>query len=120
MANENLKKAVGLGAEALNVGSQVMNGGGLLSLLQIIDEVNEVKNMDKAALLVEIKALDPAGRKDVEDYFKAKLSLVKKDVEMKIEAGADLLEEAVGLAYQGVELVEKGLALVTKVKLLIS
>lgn len=113
---ENLKKIVVLGAEGLNVGSKIIHGGGLLSLLGLVDEVSALGTLDKNAILAEVKDLSEEEKKMLSDLFKSKLQLQNAEVEKKIEAGVDVLNEAVLLAAAAVDLYKSGAALVDRVK----
>lgn len=116
---ENLKKIVNLGAEALNVGSKIINGGGLLSALSLIDEVNALGTIEKGALLAELKDLTTDERLQLEELFKHKVSLQDKAVELKIEEGVDLLEKAGDLAIRVIGIVNEVKVLVAEAGALI-
>ncbi len=117
---ENLKKVVTVGAEALNVGSKMMNGGGILSLLSLIDEMAVIKSIDKALVVVEFQDLSKGEREELVALAKSKVVLQKKPVEAKIEDGLDLVMDCIDLAYVALEVVESAKKLFEKAKLLVA
>lgn len=117
---ENLKKVVTVGAEALNVGSKMMNGGGILSLLSLIDEMAVLKSIDKALVVVEFQDLSKGEREELVALAKSKIVLQKKPVEAKVEEGLDLVMDCIDLAYVALDVVDSAKKLFEKAKLLVA
>lgn len=111
---ENLKKLVTIGCEVVNVGSKILNGGGIWSLMSLINDVSVIKTLDKNAVLLEIKDLSVDERKELLELAKSTIHLTKPEIEAKVDQGLDLVNEAVDLGISAIALVESGIALVNK------
>lgn len=107
---ENLKKCLDAGAELLNVLSKIAHKQGVFVALQLVDELGALGGLDAAVLKQELVDLDPAERAALMAGLKAKLVLLDPAVEAKIEASADLLNEAADLVISAVGLVNKAKA----------
>ena len=116
---DNIRKIAMLGVEGLNVGIKVMNGGGLFGLLSLIDEVNAVKSIKKDDLMLEVMDLSKEERQQLLEEIKQKLQLDKKEIEKKIEDGADLLNEAIEIAYSAMDVVRSGMVIIKKAEQII-
>lgn len=93
---------------------------GIFSLLQFAHDFSQVSTVKLPELQAELAKLDPAGRKQLEDAFKAKVLLHNPALQLKIDNGVDLFEEAVVLSQQVFVLIAQGSDLVGKVKMLLS
>lgn len=117
---EGLKKIVLLGAAGVNVGEKIANHGGILSALSLIGEVQALGSLQKGQLLAEAKDLSKEERSELNQVFKAKLVLDNKVLESKIEAGADVVDEAIDCGLEALAVYEHGKALSDKVKALLA
>lgn len=105
-------------AELINVLYKVAHKGGLFVLAELSDEVMALTSVSKDDVLAQLKVASEvaAERARLEQLFKSKLVLEDKVLELKVEAGADCLEQAVEVAYDGLELFNRGKSVVEKVK----
>lgn len=115
-----IEKIVLLGAEAVNVGEKIANKGGVFAAFSLIDEVQALGSLEKGQILAEAKDLTREERLALSASFKAKLVLENKALEAKIEAGADVVDDAIELGMAAVEVYKSGVVLVEKVKAVLS
>lgn len=108
---DGLKKVVLAAAELLNVASKIINKEGIFVAFQLADELTALSNLDAAALKAEVADLSPEEKLDLVNTFKQKLVLQKPEVEAKIEAGVDVLNDAVEVVVSAVVVVQKAKAL---------
>ena len=106
-------------AQAANAVSKLLNKGGLLSLLGLVEPLNALKGVDFAVLKQELGELDAADRAAVEAEFAANLSLHDPAVQAKILAGVGVLDEGIELVGRAVKLVNDSVDLVNKAKALV-
>lgn len=111
---------VELAGEAVNVIHKLSNKAGILVLLSLTDEASAIGGLDFNQVWLEIKDLDAAEGKMLNDAFKGKISLSDKALEAKLEGGGDLLEKSLKLAFEAKALVDKGISLVAEGKDLLS
>lgn len=104
---ENLKKCVMAGAELLNVLSKIAHKQGVFVAFQLVDELSALSGLDGAVLKQELVDLSPEERAELISALKEKLVLLNPAVEAKIEASADLLNEAADVVVSAVALVNK-------------
>lgn len=117
---DNVLKVVELAAEGLNVANSISNGGGILSALALTDELSAMGSFNGPAALEELKKATPEKRAEYLSAFKGKLSLKNKELEAKIEGGADCLDEAVSVGLEAVSVVQHAVKVFEKVKTLLS
>ena len=104
---EGLKKVVLAVAEAANVVSKVVHGKGLLVALSLMDELSALGGLDADTLKAEVKDLSLEEKEELKKALKDKLVLQNPAVEAKIEAGLDVVDEAVGVVQDALKVVEK-------------
>lgn len=110
---EKSKEAVvSLAKLVSTVSDGVHNGGWLLKIYPLIMEVQKLAAVDLAALKAEALDLSKPEGQELQKAFNDNLNLVKKDVEVKVEAVIDVVKDAVEL---GSELVSVGQGYVVKV-----
>jgi hypothetical protein len=111
-----VKLVVETAAEALSTVVKLLSGGSIFGAIGLLSSLSALKGVNKHALLDQLKDADPAERAELLAAFKSKLVLEDKALEAKIESGADCLDEAIGLGIDAYEVIERGVALVGKVK----
>jgi hypothetical protein len=107
----NLKPVVALGIELGNVADKVGRNTGAaryLGLMDLFDELTALGSVDFKAIGAEIKDLDDAETKELHEFLKVKFDIVDDKLEMAIEEGLKIVEEAYGLVNRSIALV-KGL-----------
>lgn len=119
MGVEFLKKLVVDVAKVMNVVSKFANGGGIFSLLDAREPAMELVRMDYAAVLAELKDMDPIERAQVEVAFTSALSLAKPGVQMKVEEAVAVVEKAVAVIAKGVGMFGEVVAVVNEFKKLV-
>lgn len=108
---ENLKPIVALALELGNVGDKIGRAKGAtryLSLMDLFDELTGLAKVDFKKVKEEIKDLDAAEREELHNFMKVKFDIVDNKLEMAIEEGLKIVEEAYGLVTRSMDLV-KGL-----------
>lgn len=108
---ENLKPLVALGIELGNVGDKVGRTKGAaryLHLMDLFDELTGLAKVDFGKAKEEIKDLDAAEREELHTFMKVKFDIVDDKLEMAIEEGLKIVEEAYGLITRSIDLA-KGL-----------
>lgn len=112
---DQLEKIVDAAGEGVNVGYRLAHGGGILSALSAMDEISALGTVSKDAALSQLKDLDKDERAKLRERFKNKVSIDNKELESKIEGGADDLEDLISLGYEQYELFLKEKALVERI-----
>jgi hypothetical protein len=97
---DQLEKIVDASGEAINVVHKVSHGGGIFSVLSIVDELSALGLVKGDVVLAQLKDLDVAERKQLLGLLKAKVALSDKALEAKIEAGVDCLDEVVDYGFK--------------------
>lgn len=108
---ENLKPIVALALELGNVGDKVGRTKGAaryLHLMDLFDELTGLAKVDFKKVKEEIKDLNAAEREELHTFMKVKFDIVDDKLEMAIEEGLKIIEEAYGLVTRSIELA-KGL-----------
>lgn len=108
---ENLKPIVALGIELGNVADKIGRGKGAaryLPLMDLFDELMALNGVSFAAVKAEIKDLDAGEREELHSFLKVKFDIVDDKLELAIEEGLKIVEEAYGLVVRSINLV-KGL-----------
>lgn len=101
---ENLKVLAADLAEALNVASKEIHGGGLLGLWGALGIVSSLKGLNWAQVKLEVSEVSTDERVAVEKAFASALQLQDPNVQAKILAGEGFLERAISLVSQAVTL----------------
>lgn len=107
----NLKPIVALGFEMGNVGDKMGRTKGAaryLALMDLFDELMGLAKIDFSKVKAEIKDLDASEREELHNFMKAKFDIVDDKLEMAIEEGLKIVEEAYGLVTRSIALA-KGL-----------
>ena len=107
---------VDFGAELVNVGDKIIHKKGIFALFNLSDEASALAGLDVELLKKQAADVSPEERAQLNDRFKNKLVLINKELEAKIEAGADLVDDAIDLGIRGIKLFNEGIALVEQVK----
>ena len=105
----NLKPVVSLGIELGNVADKVGRNTGAtryLALMDLFDELTALGSVDFKAVGAEIKDLDAGEREELHNHLKAKFDIVDDKLEMAIEEGLKIVEEAYGLVTRSIALVK--------------
>jgi len=103
----NLKPIVALGIELGNVADKVGRNTGAtryLSLMDLFDELTGLGSVDFKVVMAEIKDLDDVERMELHEFLKAKFDIVDDKLEMAIEDGLKIVEEAYGLVKRSMDL----------------
>jgi flagellar assembly factor FliW len=112
---ENLKKMAAASAKIVSIGSRVYHGN-YLALFGVLEPINVFKSVDFSVVDEELSDLEAVERKEVQGEFVANLSMINPEVQAKIVAGTDFVEEAIALVGEGVGVVNKGVAFVNRLK----
>ena len=108
----NLKPVLALSIELGNVADKIGRTKGAvryLSLMDLFDELMALGKVDFKLLSEEIKDLDAAEREELHAFLKEKFDIVDDKLEMAIEEGIKIAEEAYGLVNRSIALA-KGLS----------
>lgn len=108
---ENLKPIVALALELGNVADKIGREKGAakyLHLMDLFDELTGLAKVDFKKVKEEVKDLDAAEREELHAFMKVKFDIVDDKLEMAIEEGLKIVEEAYGLVTRSMDLV-KGL-----------
>ena len=108
---ENLKPIVALALEMGNVGDQIGRAKGAARYLELMDLFDELMGLAKVDFLKvqqEVQDLDATERAELHAFMKVKFDIVDNKLEMAIEEGLKIVEEAYGLVARSINLA-KGL-----------
>lgn len=108
---ENLKPIVALALELGNVADKVGREKGAaryLNLMDLFDELTGLAKVDFAKVKKEVADLDASEREELHTFMKVKFDIVDDKLEMAIEEGLKIIEEAYGLVTRSIDLA-KGL-----------
>jgi len=97
---KNLKPVLALGIELGNVADKVGRQTGAaryLGLMDLFDELTALGSVDFKEVSKEIKDLDAQEREELHAFLKVKFDIVDDKLEMAIEDGLKIVEEAYGL-----------------------
>lgn len=108
---DGLKKVVLAAAELVNVVGKVINKQGIFVAFQLADELTALSGLDGVALKAEIADLTPIEKLELVSLFKDKLQLPQPEIENKIEAGIDVVGEAIDVVVSALAVVQKAKAL---------
>lgn len=104
----NLKPIIALGIEMGNVADKIGRAKGAaryLHLADLFDELTGLGKVDFKLLDDEIKDLDASEREELHNFLKVKFDIVDDKLEMAIEEGLKIVEEAYGLVDRSINLV---------------
>lgn len=102
-------------AKGLNVASKMVHGD-FFAGLGLIGVLNGIKGIDFELFKKEVGELDQAERDAVQAAFVNNLDLVNKDVQTKIVAGTNALQDAVDLVTKALGLWKEAELLVNQLK----
>jgi len=117
---EKLKVLVADSVKILNAVSAFAHKQGLIALFPVIGAAQDLVKLDYAAVKAELLDLSAAESDELEAVLKAGLHLQNQAVQVKLSEAVDILQELAALVVEELALIEKGSALVFKVKALLS
>ena len=103
----NLKPIIALGIELGNVADKVGRAKGAtryLSLMDLFDELMALGKVDFKLVSKEAGELDTEERAELHSFLKAKFDIVDDKLEVAIEEGLKIVEEAYGLVNRSMAL----------------
>lgn len=113
---DNLKAVASDVAQLMNIGSKVLHGN-YFALFGLGAILGNLQAIDFKLAGSELKNCDDANRLAIRQVFNSNLALVDAEVQAKIVAGEDFLDEAIVMVEEVVAEVKKGIDLVNRVKL---
>lgn len=103
----NLLPLIMLGVEMGNVGDKMGRTKGMqryMHLTALFDEVTALGQVDFKQALAEAKDLDPSETQMIHEQLKVKFDIVDDKLELAIEEGLKIVEEAYGLVNRSITL----------------
>lgn len=118
MDHSEIDKLALVTADVLTAIGNMIDGGSIVDLFAVYPDIGLIQSEDWTKAKEQLKALSMDDRKAVEDIFNKNLGLKNKGLEVKIQSGVGILEEAIELVESAVLSYKNILSLYVELKAL--